>query len=51
MPSKLITEGYKVFALCDIDYTFDWIFTSRVDSAGNLLQSIARFLEGDPVIL
>jgi len=28
MPSKPITEGYKVFALCDIGYTFDWIFAS-----------------------
>jgi len=28
MPSKPITEGYKVFALCDIGYTFNWIFAS-----------------------
>ena len=36
MPSKPITEGYKVFALCDIGYTFDWIFASRVDSASGV---------------
>jgi len=36
MPSRPITEGYKVFALCDIGYTFDWIFASRVDSSSGL---------------
>lgn len=36
MPSKPITEGYKVFALCDIGYTFDWIFASWVDSSSGL---------------
>ena len=39
MPSKPITEGYKVFALCDKGYTYSWIFASRSDSfAGLVLQ-------------
>lgn len=28
MPSKPIKEGYKVFALCDVGYTYSWVFTS-----------------------
>ena len=36
MPSKPITEGYKVFALCDIGYTFNWIYASRLDSFSGL---------------
>ena len=40
MPSKPITEGYKVFALCDLGYTFNWVFASRLDSfSGVELQS------------
>ena len=39
MPSKPITEGYKVFALCDIGYTYSWIFASRLNSfIGLILQ-------------
>ena len=36
MPSKPITEGYKVFALCDIGYTYSWVFASRSDSFAGL---------------
>lgn len=37
MPSKLIKEGYKVFALCDVGYTYNWIFASRSDSFVDLV--------------
>lgn len=37
MPSKPITEGYKVFALCDIGYTYSWIFASRSNSFTGLI--------------
>ena len=37
MPSKPITEGYKVFALCDIGYTYSWIFASRSNSINGLI--------------
>jgi len=36
MPSKPIREGYKVFALCDIGYTFNWLFASRSQSVAEL---------------
>jgi len=32
MPSKPITQGYKVFSLCDKCYTYSWTFASRSDS-------------------
>ena len=32
MPSKPITEGYKVFARCDIGYIYSWIFASWSNS-------------------
>jgi len=39
MPSKPITEGYKVFTLCDLGYTYSWIFAFRSSSfAGLILQ-------------
>lgn len=39
MPSKPITEDYKVFALCDKGYTYSWILASWSDSfAGLVLQ-------------
>ena len=37
MPSKPITEGYKVFALCNIEYTYSWIFASRSSSFSELI--------------
>ena len=37
MPSKPITEGYKVFALCDVGYTYNWIFASRSNSFNGLV--------------
>lgn len=37
MPSKPITEGYKVFALYDIGYTYSWIFASRSNSFTGLI--------------
>jgi len=37
MPSKPIKERYKVFALCDVGYTYNWIFVSRSDSFVNLV--------------
>ena len=37
MPSKPITKGYKVFALCDIGYTYSWIFASRSNSFTGLI--------------
>jgi len=37
MPSKPITEGYKVFALCDIGYTYSGIFASRSSSFSGLI--------------
>lgn len=30
MPNKPITEGYKIFALCDYGYTWNWLLTSRI---------------------
>ena len=32
MPNKPISLGYKVLALCDAGYTFDWELTSRITS-------------------
>jgi len=37
MPSKPITEGYNVFALCDVGYTYSWIFASRSNSSNGLI--------------
>ena len=37
MPSKPITEGYKVFVLCDTGYTYSWIFASRSNSINGLI--------------
>lgn len=37
MPSKPIKEGYKVFALCDVGYTYSWVFASRSDSFAGLV--------------
>ena len=38
IPSKPITKGYyKVFALCDIGYTYNWIFTSLSNSFNGLV--------------
>ena len=37
MPSKPITEGYKVFALCDVGYTYSWMFASRANSCAGLI--------------
>ena len=34
MPSKPITEGYKVFALCDTGYTYNWLYASRSELGG-----------------
>jgi len=36
MPSKPIKEGYKVFALCDTGYTYDWLYASRSESVAGL---------------
>ncbi|KAH0602615.1 uncharacterized protein H6S33_008696 [Morchella sextelata] len=36
MPNKPITEGYKVFAICDHGYTINWRFHSRVKGIGEL---------------
>jgi len=32
MPNKPISLGYKILALCDAGYTFDWELTSRITS-------------------
>ncbi|PWW77185.1 hypothetical protein C7212DRAFT_180505, partial [Tuber magnatum] len=32
IPSKPIIEGYKVFALCNVGYTYNWIFASCSNS-------------------
>ena len=37
MPSKPITEGYKVFALCDVGYTYSWMFASRSNTCAGLI--------------
>lgn len=37
MPSKPIKEGYKVFALCDLGYTYNWMFASRSESFAELV--------------
>ena len=37
MPSKPITEGFKVFALCDVGYMYSWIFASRANSCAGLI--------------
>ncbi|PWW71842.1 hypothetical protein C7212DRAFT_30895, partial [Tuber magnatum] len=37
MLSKPITEGYKVFTLCNIGYTYNWIFVSHSDFFINLV--------------
>jgi len=37
MPSKPITKGYKVFALCDVSYTYSWMFASRANSCVGLI--------------
>lgn len=37
IPSKPITEGYKVLALCDVGYTYNWIFASRSESFAELV--------------
>ena len=37
MPRKPITEGYKVFTLCDIGYTYSWIFASQSSSFSGLI--------------
>jgi len=31
MKNKPISEGYKIFAICDRGFTFDWRFSSRID--------------------
>jgi len=31
MPNKPIGLGYKILALCDASYTYDWELTSRVE--------------------
>ena len=36
MPSEPIKEGYKVFALCDTGYTYDWLYASRSESVAGL---------------
>jgi len=33
----LITEGYKVFVLCDIGYIYSWIFTYKLNSSIGLI--------------
>ena len=37
MPSKPIKEGYKIFALCDLGYTYNWMFASRSESFAELI--------------
>ena len=37
IPSKPITEGFKVFALCDVGYTYSWIFASQANSCAGLI--------------
>jgi len=39
MPSKPITAGYnlKVFTLCDLGYTYSWIFASQSNSFNGLI--------------
>ena len=32
IPSKPISEGYKILALCDAGYTLNWLFTSHTES-------------------
>jgi len=37
MPSKPIKEGYKVFALFNMGYTYNWMFASRSKSFAELI--------------
>jgi len=36
MPSKPISCGYKILAICDAGYTIDWLYTSRIYSIDGL---------------
>ena len=36
IPSKPISEGYKILALCDAGYTLNWLFTSCIESVSEL---------------
>ena len=36
IPSKPVSEGYEVLALCDAGYTLNWLFTSRIESVPEL---------------
>jgi len=36
IPSKPISDGYKILAVCDAGYTLDWLYTSRVEGVAGL---------------
>jgi hypothetical protein len=36
MPAKPIKEGYKIFALCQAGYTYNWLFHSRTTGVAEL---------------
>jgi hypothetical protein len=35
-PDKPIKEGYKIFALCEAGYTYNFMWSSKTDSYGEL---------------
>jgi len=38
IPSKPISVGFKVLALCDVGYTFSWLYTSRLTSIAGVVK-------------
>ena len=36
MPNKPIKHGYKILALCDHGYTYNWMYTSRTQGFANI---------------
>jgi hypothetical protein len=36
IPSKPISDGYKILAVCNAGYTLDWLYTSRVEGVAGL---------------
>ena len=43
MPNKLIKKGYKIWALCDRGYLFNFLFYSYISKTVKLLNSVNPF--------
>jgi hypothetical protein len=51
IPSKPISVGFKVLALCDAGYTFSWLYILRLTSIADVVKETDLSMTGSAMLL